>query len=918
MKTWKRLTLAMLIPVVVSAILIAVYITDDFIANLWWFQALDYGFYFWLRLLYQSVMFLVVTLFLFLVFFLNFWVGSRYLGAAVPAEADGEPRASAPTPSSAGGSYGTSRPTTAGPARTTRYQRIYDRFQRRSLLFYLPLTLGLAVLVALPVYGHWETAILYIFSRDSGITDPAFGHDISYYLFALPFYLLLWRGLLFASMVLLLGLALLYWLERWIVNGSGRPLRRGAKLHLNLAAGGVVLIGAWYFMLDRHLLLYADPHLPVFSGPGYVEMNYILPLIWTAMILALTLGALFIWLVNTRKGLPALAIVAVLFAGTLALRYSPVVPGLLQEYVVKPDELSLQSPFIDHNIRATLAAYDLNEVETRQYPIQDIPWDTTSPEFQETIVNIPIWDEFRLHRVFQELQEIRSYYTLNSIDVDRYTVDGVYQQVAVSPREIDLDNLPEGSRNWVNEWMKYTHGYGAVMAPTAQRAAGAIRWLMQGIPPQSAFGLTIEQPGIYFGASNYSPVIAPNNSREIDYAGDDEIVLSDYNGTGGVKISNWFRRIVFSLYFGEINIFLTNQINQDSRILFRRNIVERVSTLTPFLLLDPDPYAVVTPERIYWIQDTYTLSRWYPYSYTATADFAGVPHTFNTIRNSAKVVIDAYDGSVSYYVSEPDDPIIRAYARAYPGVFKPFSEMPDQLQQHVRYPKRLFDIQLGIYGRYQQRDPRTFFKQEDLWVYPEVQWENEVRVIKPYYVTLNLLDPERLEFSLLAPMNPKGKNNMRALVVAGNDGENYGRIVAYSFPRGTLVYGPAQGDAFVKQDPRITQEFALWNRQGAQAERGSLVVMPVNGVIASVQGVFLKAQTGASFPELVRFIAIVGERVAMAATIEAAFSAVNKTAGARDAAPAPGGGAVSFPDSVEIEISPDVAPEANAESTDDE
>jgi uncharacterized protein len=862
---WPRLLIAPAVLLLLLGIPLGIFYFNGFIVDAWWFAALDYELYFWARVLYQTIIFLVVTLFFFSMFFLNFWIGSRYLGAETPAHYDHEHD---PTLEHRGAD------TTPRPR--SKYRRLYDQFQRGSLWVYLPLCLALAILVALPVYSHWEAALLYFFAPGSGLADPVFGKDISYYLFSLPMYGMLWHELLTAAIILLGGLALLYWFEQHMVSGYDEPMRRGAKIHLALALGFVIIIGAWYFIMDRHMLLYSSTHAPNFSGPGYVEMTFIQPLIWVSLVLFLLLGVLAIIYLLTRRGLIALIAIAILFAGTLSFRYSSLVPDLLQQFVVKPNELDRQAPYIRNNIEATLAAYNLQQVETRRYPIKDIPWDTTATEFQESLTNIPIWDEINLRKVFQELQEIRAYYVFNSVEVDRYTINDVYQQVAVSPREIAFAKLPASSRNWVNEWMKYTHGYGAVMAPMTQARAGSIPWLLQGIPPRSKYGVSIEQPGIYYGTGTYSPVIAPNESGEIDYVTDDELVLSNYAGKGGVSFSGLFRRAIFALYFREPNLIFTDQVNADSRILFRRNIAERIATIAPFLVLDPSPYAVVTPQRVYWIQDAYTLSSWYPYAFSTRAPLNGDTREFNYIRNSAKIVVDAYDGSVDFYITEPDDPIIRGYARAYPGLLKDIDAMPEALRKHVRYPQRLFKIQLDVYGRYHQRHPGTFFKQEDLWEFPEVQWEEELNEFMPYYVTINLLDPERFEFSLLAPMNPKGKNNMRALVVAGNDGESYGRIVTYSFPRGSLVYGPAQADGFVKQDPIVTQEFALWNRRGAQAERGRLIVLPINGVITYIQGVFLKAETLANIPQLVRFITNVGYQVAMEPSMEESFKALNQ------------------------------------------
>jgi len=414
------------------------------------------------------------------------------------------------------------------------------------------------------------------------------------------------------------------------------------------------------------------------------------------------------------------------------------------------------------------------------------------------------------------------------------------------------------------------------MTPAAQNAAGPIQWFIQGIPPESDYGLKIEEPAIYYGKGRYKPVIAPNESHEIDYSTGDTVKLTDYKGDGGVSISNLFRKLIFALYFNEDNIFFTAQTSNDSRILFRRNITERISTLTPFLLLDPNPYSVVTPERIYWIQDAYTHSSWYPYSRPYDGQFDDYNRNFNYIRNSVKIVVDAYDGSVNYYVADRNDPIIQAYARIYPDLFKEFEQMPDDLKHHVRYPKSVFDVQMDIYARYHQKDPETFYKQEDMWVFPEVPWRNDIRKITSYYLTLNLIDPDRFEFSLFVPMNPKGKHNMRALAVVGCDGDNYGRIVTYDFPKGTLVYGPPQFDAIVKQDPTITQQLTLWNQEGSRADRGRMVIIPIDGVITYIQGVFLEAAMGAKIPELARLIVSQGELVVMEPSLEEGFKALNE------------------------------------------
>lgn len=856
MQTWKRVLLYTVAAVLITGILALImgYFFNDFIVNLWWFSSLDYDPYFWQRLLYRYAVFFVVTLLFFIIFFLNFWIGAKYLGAKTPSNPKGD------------------------TAIHSRHQKLYKRFQGRSLVVYLPLTLALAIFVALPLFYQWERALLYFFAPSTGSDDPVYGRDISYYLFSLPIYLLLLRELLIAFLIVLLGLILLYWLESRTLSDSDRQLRWGAKIHLNIVMFLVFLIGAWYFILERHQLLYTDSHMPLFYGPGYVEMHVTLPFIWLCLVLLLAVAITFIYLTNTKKGLIRFIAVSVLFFLALGARYSPLTPDLVQRYFVKPNEMTLEAPYIANNILSTLMAYNLQDVETREYPIKQIPWDMTTPEVQMSLQNIPIWDEDGLHKVYQELQAIRTYYDFNSIDVDRYVVNDIYQQVFLSPREINFQELPKSAQTWVNAWLKYTHGYGAVMNPASQTTVGPIEWFIQGIPPEfSDNRLEVDEPAIYYGKGKYHPVIAPNDSHEIDYFTGDVEKETDYKGEGGVKISNLFRKLIFALYFNEENIFYTAQTNNDSRILFRQNITERISTLTPFLLLDPDPYAVVTPERIYWIQDAYTYSSWHPYSRPYDGEFDYYNRKkFNYIRNSVKIIIDAYNGSVDYYIADRNDPIIQAYARIYRGLFKEFEQMPDDLKPHVRYPKSVFDVQMDIYARYHQQDPEIFYKQEDMWVFPEVQWRDDLQKISSYYLTLNLIDPDQFEFSLFVPMNVKGRNNMRALAVVGCDGDNYGKIMTYNFPRGTLVYGPPQVDAIVKQDPMITQQFTLWNQGESRADRGRMVIIPIDGVITYIQGVFLKATTRAQIPRLARLIVSQGQLAVMEPTLEEAFEALNE------------------------------------------
>ncbi|NBC47142.1 MAG: UPF0182 family protein [Gammaproteobacteria bacterium] len=856
MRSWKTLSIVVagLLLVVLIALTILGVVVKDFLIDLWWFRSLDYEFYFWQRLLYRYVVFTTAAAFFFALFFANFWIGGKYLGARRPsngAEWASDLESDRPSP------------------------QVYRRFQSRSLALYLPLTLILGIVVALPLFFYWEDALLFLLAPDAGINDPVFGHDISFYLFSLPVYMLLYSEVMVALVVVLLGLGLLYWREHRAMPKANGRLRRGARLHLSLIMLLIILMGSFYFLGDAYMLLYTDAHLPLFYGPGYEEMVVTLPLIAAAALLLLVAGATLLYLLNTGKGLRLLAAAAVLLVAVIGLRHTPYLTDAVSRYVVEPAEMTREAPFIENNIEATLAGYRLQEVEARDYPIREEGWEEITPDIRLSLRSVPIWDDEKLLSVYRELQEIRPYYAFDKVNVGRYEVEDVYQQVFLAARQIDLEKLSEPRQTWVNLWLRYTHGYGVVMTPAAQAADEPIEWLIQGIPPNSVAGLSIDEPAIYYGAGNLHPVIAPNASHELDYASRDEVKLTDYDGSGGVPISSAFRKLVFSLYFGERNILYTTQTTDASRLLFRRNIRERIKTLTPDLILGPNPYLAVADGRLYWIQDALTSSRWYPYSRPYTGHVEHFERPFNYIRDSVKVVVDAYNGSVDYYLADPDDPIAAAHARIYPGLFKPFDAMPEALKEHVRYPKSLFDVQMDVYARYHQTDPETFYNQEDAWELPPNLWRDDLERMRSYYLTLNLIEADRFEYSLFVPMTPLGQPSMRALAVAGNDGDSYGRIIVYNFPKGTLVYGPEQVDAFIKQDPSLSQELTLWSQQGSQATRGRMIVVPVEGVVTYIQGIFLQATDDLPLPQLAQIIVSQGPMVVMASSLEEGFESLH-------------------------------------------
>jgi hypothetical protein len=459
--------------------------------------------------------------------------------------------------------------------------------------------------------------------------------------------------------------------------------------------------------------------------------------------------------------------------------------------------------------------------------------------------------------------------------VSHYNVRGHNQQVYLAARELNTSELPSGARNWINEHLTYTHGHGVVMVPAGQGGDEPMTWFIKGIPMESDFGFQVEQPGIYHGLlDNYTHVIAPNDAGEFGYPKGDSNVMVNFSGDIGIPISSLFRKLMLAYYFKDKDIFFTVKTNESSKMLFRRNIRERIHTLTPYLLLDRDPFVVVTPKRLFWIQDAYTHSDLYPYA----ASYQVADRSVSYIRNSIKIVVDAYDGRVSYYAFDREDPIVQAYDRMYPGLIKDPSEMPPELKSQVRYPQDFFNVQMEVYARYQQTDPAVFYQQEDAWEFAAAAAfrGQEASPIKSYYLTLDIIEQGRFDFVLLSPMTPKGKSNLRALAVVGAEPLNYGKIVVYSFPKGQLVFGPGQIYSLIDQDTQVAQQVTLWDQAGSEVERGKMIIVPIGRVIIYIQPLYLKSSTTLKIPELKRVIMTQGQIVVMERTLEEAYAELVK------------------------------------------
>jgi uncharacterized membrane protein (UPF0182 family) len=860
MPIWKRILVSSGVAVAGFGLLyVAFYfIFLELIVDLWWFRSLEFERYFWLRLLYRYFISGGVTLVFFLVFFLNFWVASNFLG------------------------LGNSNGRTGALNRKT----LVHKFKSGALDVYCVLSLILAVIIALPFYHQWEAALLYFFAPGTGIQDPVYEYDVSFYLFSVPIYGLIQKELLSVFSILLAAVAFLYWLEHHILAERGEPYPRGVKIHLTSLVLAVCLLVGWGFMLQRFGLLYADGHEPVFFGPGYIEINYHLPLIWTAMLTFLGAAVSAIVLIHSQgqAGKWPLFGFLTLFLAALGLREVQFIPDLITKFIVRPNPVKTEQNYMQNNIDATLSAYKLKDVKTLDYPVSPAPESDLGRWInREHLHNIPVWDRELLDDVYNQLQGIRSYYKFSDVDEDRYLINGRIQQVNLSAREMNIDKLPKEAQSWENKYLRYTHGYAAVVTPAAQNGGQPIDWYLRDLNLLSDVGFKVEKPDIYYGTEKYDNAIVPNELEVVDISGTASDSGDEYAGAGGIPIPSLFRKLLFAVYFRDEKIFFSTNINQKSRMLIRRNVRDRIATLTPYLALDNDPYLVVTQKNLFWIQDAYTISDKYPVSKPLDVKFpTGSGDEFdariNYIRNSVKIVVNAYNGAVDYYVVDPEDPIVGAYRSAYPGFFKPLEVMPGELKTHLRYPRDLFYHQLRIYSKYHQRDPALFYQQAETWDFPEVRTKR----MMPYFLTTEIEGcPDLEKFILVEPMTPIRRNNLSVLAIAGSlNFESCGvaysdRIAVYKFRKDIQVDGPAQISARIDQDPVIREQFTLWDQHGSVVNLGRMVIMPLEHSVLYIQPVYLSS-IHTRIPELMRVIVSMGNEVVMEKSLEEAFLGLEK------------------------------------------
>ncbi|MCX7089794.1 MAG: UPF0182 family protein [Methylococcales bacterium] len=825
----------------------------DLVVDLWWFQSLNFEGYFWLRVLYRFFLSGGVTLAFFVIFFAHFWIASRYLGLNPPDEV------------------------LADMDKRRRFQRFADVFMNGSVKFYTPVALLLAIFIAIPFYDQWETTLLYFFGSDSGVKDSVYGNDVSFYMLSYPTYQLIQQELLITSVMTFCLVGVLYWLEHIFVPHQSTEFPLGAKLHLTVLIGFVVAFVVWGFLLDRFALLYTDTHEPVFYGPGFIEIRYQLPLIWLsiATFLAAAITAmLFIFSEKHRIKTPFLITTAA-FLGVLVLPSAQFIPDLMQQFIVNPNPVKTEKPFIQHNIDATLAAYDLKNINTVDMTIKlDAANDIATWGTQKRFENIPVWDKEFIIDSYKQLQEIRPYYKFLSVDEDRYFILNHTRQVNLAAREVNVSRLPPEAQNWENIHMRYTHGYGAVVTPAAQDADKPQSWYLRDLNMYSDVGFSVKHPDLYYGLEQFDYAIVPNKLNVEGIAGSDPSLTGTYHGDGGVPIPSVFRKALFAFYFKDEKIFFSSNISTDSKVKIHRNINERIKKIAPFLHQDKDPYLVMTGDRFYWIQDAYTLSDKYPAAKLADDNFLDGDEHFNYIRNSVKIVVDAFDGDVDFYIADPSDAIINAYSNAYPGLFKSLEEMPAELSKHLRYPRDLYYLQMKVYAKYHQQSPGLFYEQAETWAFSQVRGEE----VLPYYQTMdfgNCNDTE--EFVLINPMTPVNRDNLSMIGVAGTlDKANCGlaykpNITIYKFGKEVQVNGPAQIEALTQQHPEISEQFTLWDQKGSIVEMGRMVILPMGHAVLYVQPIYI-ASTKNKMPELTRVIVSIGNETIMDTTLSSAFN----------------------------------------------
>ena len=726
-----------------------------------------------------------------------------------------------------------------------------------------------------------------------GVTDPVFQADVSRYVFGLPLYRLFvswgFQLVIFTSLIIVLFFVATGALQ--LRQGRLPEVSSGAKAHLSVLLAFIAILKAFAYRLDSMELLYS-PRGKVF-GASYTDVIAHLPAL-NLLILISLFGAVLLLVNIKRRGwlLPATAISLWL---AVSIIVGGLVPAAIQRFRVVPDELNKELPYVENHIDYTRLAYGLDSIEEKSFAASpDLSQDDISNN-KQTVDNIRLWDPTVLAETYSQLQEIRAYYALQEVDVDRYRINGELTQVMVAARELDQTNLP--AVGWVNERLQYTHGFGVVFSPANNVASqGQPDFYVKGVPATTTVAeLEVEQPRIYFGesADSVEYVVVNSLQDEVDYPLSTEgqsVAYTNYSGDGGVGIGSFFRRLGFALRYSELNLLISNQLSDDSKLIMERNIVSRVKKAAPFLYTDNDPYLALIDGNLFWIIDMYTVSDKYPYAQPADTrrinENSGLPVNFNYLRNSVKAVVNAYDGTMNFYVVDENDPIMTAYNDIFPDLFSPKSEMSSELLDHIRYPEDLFTIQSDMYRDYHMTDPRVFYADEDPWVIPSDSsttprvatlrgefTEIGFKPMLPYYLLMSLPGETDLSYLIFQPFNPENRPNMQSFLVADADPENYGQLIDFRLPKGEFVDGPSQVATRINQDPDISQIFTLLDQQGSSVIKGNLFVVPINQSILYYQPIYLQGEQN-PLPEFKFVVVVFQDRIIMSETLSEALASI--------------------------------------------
>lgn len=836
-----------LVMVAILAILaLIVYGTAAFWVNWWWFGSIGYRSVLVTRYLTEAIAFLVAGVGAGAFFFVNLVLALR------------RSRGHRPPGSRLG---------------------IGDRF--------LLILLAVASAVVLVVAGteaarHWQTWQLLVNGRDFGVADPIFGHDVGFYVFTLPALTALRTGLTSLVLVTLLGVVVVYAVRLGVRFRAYRRIPGIMRTHVLALGGTLLVLVAVGYVFGNYQLLYSTRGFV--NGAGYTDVNAQRWANWALAAISLVTAAIVIvnafrWRVRWLLGAVAAWVV-------LAVVVGAGIPGFVQRSVVEPNELAHERPYIAQNIDMTRKAYGLDNVTERDLSGQGALSEAELNAQPATLDNIRLWDYRIAKQTYQQTKSFVPYYAFRDVDIDRYVLNGKIQQVLISARELNTDGLPTKAQTWVNRHLAFTHGYGVVVSPVNEVSSqGLPQYLVDSIPPNGTGPLTISRPEIYFGEGETNWVAVDTKQKEftgIPNAGS-ESPTTTYSGEarGSIKLNNYVSRLMVATYLGDRNVLLSGQLTGDSRVILYRDVITRAQKVAPFLTYDKDPYIVVADGHLYWILDAYTSTDRYPDS-TST-------NGINYLRNTVKVVVDAYNGTMTFYRTATPDPIADAYGAIYGGLFTPINKCPDAIASHFRYPEYLFTTQADVYATYHVTDVTAFYNGDDRWQIAQEQVGGTPQQMEPYYVTMTLPQEQRPDFTLIQPFTPSGqqaRQNMSAWMAARTDGNGGPRLVAYRFPRQVTIFGPQQIEARINQEPDISSQVSLWNQSGSTVIHGNLLVIPIGQSVLYVQPLYLAAaQTATALPELKRVIVASNDRVVMRETLPEALDALTSGASATGGPP---------------------------------